>query len=343
MRYEEVEAQKQVRLSLLEYLINRKRAWLFIVLALLYLLFGYVYAVVIFSGLFYVAYTYAPLKISDKDENLGYILFRYLKRWERKAMKKLGKLIERFMWFSFLLALLQTQAQAQTQTQTQEKTDQEKVEKLLKEEQASSVEVEEKVIKKDFNQMTPKEVLSFMRLLNQKREILLEQTYLKVGSSYRGYLKDVNFFTYHSTLPVLFILPAKVENVVLFGERVQAKFSGKNVVYLPPASEEGRFNGFVVLFEDGRAVYFLGKRVSGLNKEETVGVVYRYEEPKPVNAIDVMKAYVDTYGACPEDKAMVSYAGGLYVFRKQPKTDQYMLNSDYVYACHVVWKVERIK
>lgn len=318
MSEEELLAQNETNLSLVEQALHSRRLWLVFLGLFAGLLWGWVVGFVVYFIFLLLVVRVSPLKVREKE---GVILRRYqmsLVVLQKRLLRALDRVVMAFMHMGLLTGVVFAQEQQQQQQQTQQPQEVYRTESIL-------------FIKEE-------ELRKIIKELERKEKIIRQQEDLEVGGEVELFLRGVNHFTYHPNMPLLFVFDREIKHVLLQTSSARAVFDGNVLFVSPPLHEDGRFFGFAVILQDGNAYYFAGQKVSVTDRRKQVTLHYRFRTPGKLTHEEVIVQFLQAKGRCPHDGESFSLEGKNYRFRKLKET--VIRDANEVYCHGAVYRLE---
>ncbi len=195
---------------------------------------------------------------------------------------------------------------------------------------------------KDLKSMTQKELTNYLKDLDKKDQIIRQQDFLRYGGSKEIFLRDSNTFYYTSSLPILFIYPKNIDSVTMYSGSGKIVYDKNNLIFIPPTNEDGKLVGFIVIFEDKSAKYFVGERItiSDKNKDREVTVTYKFIEPIKVSLDRIIESFMVKYKRCPIPGETINVNGYVYRFED---TGRNFLKDENEFYCNTYMKVVEVR
>lgn len=186
----------------------------------------------------------------------------------------------------------------------------------------------------------PEDVL--IKMFNNKEKtdkILQEIRNLRYGTTKKETLKEVNFFYYHSQLPLVFFFNGKkIEKVIVYGSKsIKTFYKDDTIIFLPDStSKEFFISSFVVLFEDGDTASFVGER-STLTTPRPVILRYSYVQPFKISSEEIIVLFFRSFNRCPEEGEIIKI--GERHFKFHIKSDKLLMKKNEISACGKVYEI----
>lgn len=358
----ELIAQNELGANLVVQGLHITRIWILIPAFIIYLFYGFMKAVLFYVFMFFITYKIFPIKVSDKDRLIHFIL---LKQIDRAYVFIMRYIIKFLRWYMAIIIVSVSVAEEVPPPPEGVPP----VPPPPASMQQSSQPPKPEVIKKDVFNMKASEITSVIASEEIKRLIIRQQYNVEFGGAKKYYLKDTNYFSYHPDIPILIKFDKPIRRILMLTAGAKVVYEDDYLFLAPPPEDDGKLFGFVVVFESGETVYFAGERISVIDTQdiykldktarETLGIdgkkketefkpkkrqiiaYYIYKSAVVLPVSDVIEVFLRDRKRCPVNGETFSYQGQTFKFIK--KTERIIKEDDEVYACGSVFKLVNIE